>query len=241
MRADARVASDREEARNCARTKAKTPVPMEIRTRNRPSFPIPCNFHLPDSPAHSLAIGSDPSQCGLPARNPMIRAQFLDSVQGKTEQFAKGQHVATDSCPRKRCSEHKKQSAQRRNGKGGWRRTQRKCYAAEDLAEGRDKHKQRQRRHRHVDGERSQAKVSIAQRFGERPRNQVDNIVEMPLLPTLTLLLAASLRHREMTVDPRLSHEKRWIACRGEGNPQSTIFRQPAVSQVAAREQTQRE
>lgn len=37
------------------------------------------------SPAHSLAIGSDPSRCGLPARNPMIRAQFLDSVQGKTE------------------------------------------------------------------------------------------------------------------------------------------------------------
>jgi len=26
-------------------------------------------------------------------------------------------------------------------------------------------------------------RVSITQRFGERPRNQVDNIVEMPLLP----------------------------------------------------------
>src|SRR4030081_713181 len=139
----------------------------------------------------------------------MIKDQFSDSVQGKTEQFAKRQHVATDSRPRKHCSEHKKQSAQRWNGKGGWRRTQHKCYAAEHLAESRDKHKQRQRRHRHVDGERSQAKVSTAQRFGESPRNQIDNIVEMPLLPTLTLLLAASLRHREMTVAPRLTHEKR--------------------------------
>ena len=110
------------------------------------------------------------------------------------EQFAKWQHVATDNCPRKHRSEHEKQSAQRWNGKGGRRRTQHKCYAAEDLAKGRDKHKQRQRRHRHIDGERSQAKVSIAQRFGERYRNQVDNIVEMALLPTLALLLAASSR-----------------------------------------------
>ena len=162
-------------------------------------------------------------------------------MQGKTEQFAKRQHVATNSSPRKRCSEHNKQNAQRRNGKGGWRCTQHKSYTAEDHAEGRDKHKQRQRRHRHVDGERSQAKVSIAQRSGESPRNQVDNILEMPLLPTLALRLAASLRHREMTVDPRLTHEQRWIARRGEGYPQSAIFRQPAVSQVAAHEQTERE
>src|ERR1700739_1405044 len=169
----------------------------------------------------------------------MIKHQFPDSVQGKTEQFAKGQHVATDSRPRKRCSERKKHSAQRWNGKGGWRRPQHKCDAAEDLAEGRDKYKQRQRGHRHVDGERGQAKVSIAQRFGESSRNQVDNIVEMPLLPTLTLQLAASLRHREITVDPRLTHEKRCMARRGEGNPQSTIFRQPAVSQVAVQEQTE--
>ena len=37
-----------------------------------------------------------------------------------------------------------------------------------------------------------------------------------------------------MTVDPRLTHEQRWTAHRGEGYPQSAIFRQPAVSQVAA-------
>ena len=171
----------------------------------------------------------------------MIKTQFSDSMQGKTEQFAKRQHVATDSSPRKRCSEHNKQNAQRRNGKGGWRCTQHKRHTAEDRAEGRDEHKQRQWRHRHVDGERSQAKVSIAQRSGESPRNQVDNILEMPLLPTLALRLAASLRHREMTVDPRLTDEQRRIARRGERNPQSTIFRQPAVSQVAAHEQTERE
>src|SRR5262249_37914746 len=186
-------------------------------------MPIPCNF---GSPANSLAIGSDPGRWGLPARNPMIKDQFLNSVQGKTEQFAKRQRVTTDSGPRKHCSEHKKQSTQRRNGKGGWRRTQHKCYGTDDFAEGRDKHKQRQRRHRHVDGESSQAKISIAQRFDESPRNQIDNVVEMPLLPTLTLLLAANLRYREMTVDPRRTHEKRWVTCRGESNPQSTIFRQ---------------
>ena len=59
----------------------------------------------------SLAIGSDPSRCALPARNPTIKAQLFNGVQGKTEKFARGQHVATDSCPRKRCSNHKKQSA----------------------------------------------------------------------------------------------------------------------------------
>ena len=171
----------------------------------------------------------------------MIKTQFSDSMQGKTEQFAKRQHIATDSSPRKHCSEHNKQNAQQRNGKGGWRCTQQKRYAAEDYAEGRDKHKQRQRRHRHVDGERGQAKVSIAQRSDESSRNQVDNILEMPLLPTLALRLAAGLRHREMTVDPRLTDEKRWIARRCESNPQSTIFRQPAVSEVAVLEQTERE
>src|SRR5438270_1920141 len=113
----------------------------------------------------------------------MIKDQFLDCVQGKTKQFAKRQHVTTGSCPRKHCSKPKKQSAQRRNGEGGWRRTQHKCYTAEDLAEGCDKHEQRQGRHRHIDGERSQTQVSIAQRSSESPRNQVDNIVEMPLLP----------------------------------------------------------
>ena len=66
--------------------------------------------------------------------------------------------------------------------------------------------------------------------LSESPRNQVDNIVEMPLLPTLTLLLAAGLRQREITVDPRLTYEKRRIARRGERNPQSSIFGQPAVS-----------
>src|SRR5215470_6418239 len=171
----------------------------------------------------------------------MIKDQFLDSVQGKAKQFANRQHITTDSYPRKRCSEYKKQSVQRRNGKGRERRTQHKRYAADDLAEKRDQHKQRQRWHCHVDGERSQAKVSIAQRFNESPRNQVDDIVEMPLLPALTLLLAASLRRREMAVDPRSTHEKGWIACRGESNPDRTIFRQPAVSQVAAQEQTERE
>ena len=76
--------------------------------------------------------------------------------------------------------------------------------------------------------------------LSESPRDQVSNIFEMPLLPTLALRLAAGLRHREMTVDPRLTDEKRWIAGRGEGYPQSAIFRQPAVSEVAAHQQTER-
>jgi hypothetical protein len=215
------------------------PLESELVTRHR--FPSPCNLHLPGSPAHLLAIGSNPSRCGLPSRNLAIRADFLDSVLRKAEQFTKVQHVATDSCPSKRCSEHQKESAQRRDGKDGWRRTQHKCYATEYLAEGRDQYKERQRGHRHVDGKRGQTEVSIAQRFGKRPWNQVDNIVEMPLFPTLALLLAASLRQREITVDPRLADEKRWIARRGEGNPQSGIFRQPAVSKVTVQEQTERE
>jgi hypothetical protein len=40
-------------------------------------------------------------------------------MQWETEQFGNGQHVATNSSPRKRCSEHNKQNAQRGNGKGG--------------------------------------------------------------------------------------------------------------------------
>src|SRR5258705_197792 len=184
MRADTRVASDRQETKICASEEAKTASDATLGTSAH-CLPFCGSCAAPFSQsgppkAHSLAIGSDPSRWGLSARNPMIKDQFLDSVQGKTEQFAKRQHVTTDSCPRKRCSERKKQSAQRRNGKGRWLRTQHKCYAAEDPAKGCDKHKQRQRNHRHVDGERSQPKVSIAQRFGERPRNQVDNIVEMP-------------------------------------------------------------
>ncbi len=79
------------------------------------------------------------------------------------------------------------------------------------------------------------------QRSNESPRNQVDNILEMPLLPALALRLAANLRRREMTAHPRLTHEKRWIARRGEGNAESTIFRQPAISQVTVHEQTERE
>src|SRR5262249_29142386 len=188
---------------------------------------------------HSTAIGSDPSRCGLPARNPPIKAQFLDNVQRKTEQFAKWQHVATDSYPSKQRSEHKKQSAQRRNDKAGRRRTQQKSHAAEELAKRCDKHKQRQRRHRHVDGERSQTKVSIAQRFDQRHWNQIDNIVEMTLLPTLSLLFAASLRYREITVDPRLAREKWRIALRGEGNPQGRLFRQPPASQCATQDEAE--
>src|SRR5262249_37517746 len=142
---------------------------------------------------------------------------------------------------RKGCSEHKKQSARGRNGKDNCRRTQHKCDAAENLAECRDKHKQRQRRYRHVDGECSQTEVSIAQRLGECAWDQVDNILEMPLLPTLALLLDANLRYWEMAVDPRLTHKKWRIACRGEGEPQGGIFRQPAVSKIAAQQQTKRE
>ena len=114
-------------------------------------------------------------------------------------------------------------------------------HTAKDSAQKRDEHKQRQWRHRHVDGERCQPKVSIAQRFGESSRNEIDNIFEMPLFPTLALRLAAGLRHREMTVDPRLTDKKRWMAGRCESNSQSTIFRQPTVAEVSVREQTERE
>jgi hypothetical protein len=39
--------------------------------------------------AHLVPIGSDPSRGGLSARNPMVKNQFLDSMQRKTEQLAK--------------------------------------------------------------------------------------------------------------------------------------------------------
>src|SRR4051794_12787866 len=108
-------------------------------------------------------------------------------MQGKTEQFAQRQHVATDGSPRQRGSERNKQNAQRRNGKRGWRCTQRTRYTAEERTEGRDEDRQRQGRHGRGGGGRSQRNVSIAQRSGQSPRNQVDNILEMPLLPALAL------------------------------------------------------
>ena len=42
-------------------------------------------------------------------------------------------------------------------------------------------------------------------------------------------------------MDPGLTDEKRRVACRGERNPQGTIFRQPTVSEVAIHEKTERE
>ena len=67
------------------------------------------------------------------------------------------------------------------------------------------------------------------------PVDEVRNVFEMSASQRWRCGSAASLRHREMTVDPRLTNEKRWTACRCKGNSQSTIFRQPAVAEVPVR------
>jgi hypothetical protein len=73
----------------------------------------------------------------------MIKTQFSDGMQGKMEQCAKRQHVATNSSPCKHCSDRYQQKAQQRNDQSGCRCTERQSESTKDHAAGRDKHKQR--------------------------------------------------------------------------------------------------
>jgi hypothetical protein len=155
-----------------------------VKLATRSVFPVDQQIGLAtrsvrfSSPAHSLAIGSDPGRRSLSARNPVIETKFSDRMQGKTEQFTTRQHIATHGSPRKHCSKRNQHYAQRRNGKGGRRCAQQKHHAAKYPAEGCDHHEQRQQRH--AMSIASAARPSLPPRsVSTSAPNQVDDILEM--------------------------------------------------------------
>jgi hypothetical protein len=72
--------------------RAREPVPRESQLVNGHSF----NPWVLSSLAPSFTICPDPRRWGLPTRNPAIKGYFLNNVQGKAEQFATRQQIATN-------------------------------------------------------------------------------------------------------------------------------------------------